>query len=201
MNNEEITKLNLYQKINAVMKDSNGYIKKEGKIGYGNNTYTAVLHDDVTKKIQPLFVKYNLVSVPSMTETKIDRYQVTTRNGVAERYECQTTALLKVVNADNPSESLEITSTAHSFDTQDKSTGKAYSMAIKYCYLKLLMIASGDQEEERIAQENFQRDEKQILVDELIDLLKSQNKFNEKYRANINGLSVDMLKEKIANNK
>lgn len=191
---------NVYQRINDVMNELS-YIKKTGSVSYGNNTYTAVLHDDVTRAVQPLFVKHGLVSVPSMTDTKIKMYDVTTKKGQANRYECQTTVELKVVNIDNPNEEIIVTSVAHSFDSQDKSTGKAYSMAVKYCYLKLLMLESGDEEESRVEEAKVTRNEKISLVNELIATLKELNQFKEEYLETINALTVEQLKGKLAEKK
>ena len=63
------------------------------------------------------------------------------------------------------------------------------------------MLASGDEEEERVEQARAIKSEKQMLVDELIALLKSQNKFNEKYRSAITSLITEQLNEKLVANK
>lgn len=194
MNNEK----NLYQRINGVMSELS-YLKKTETIGYGNNSYTAIGHDHVTESLQPFIVKYGLVLEPSMINTVFERYQVTTRKGdLIDRYETQTTASLKVTNVDNPSEYLTVQATAHSFDSQDKAPGKAYSMAVKYCYLKLFMLASGDEEESRVEQAKVLSDVRQKLENKLIELLMSANKYDSgKTEMFIKKLSIDQLENKV----
>lgn len=187
---------NVYQRINAIMSELS-YVKKTGKIGYGQNTYTAVLHDHVTQQLQPLCVKHGVVLVPSMIDTTIKKYTVTTKKGESDRYETMTTAEIVVVNIDKPDETFTTQATAHSFDNQDKSTGKAYSMAVKYCYLKLFMLASGDEEEDRVETSKIITDEKKLVSDKLITLLKAHDKYNENTIGFIRNMSIEQLSEKI----
>jgi len=49
--------------------------------------------------------------------------------------------------------------------------------------------------------EDLPPEDKQHLVNELIALLKSQNKFNEKYRSAITSLTIEQLNEKLVANK
>jgi hypothetical protein len=190
-------KLNVYQKVNKVMSEIS-YLKKTGSIGYGNNAYTAILHDHVTQALQPLCVKYGLILIPEMAHTTINRYPVVNRKGeTSERYETQTTAKITVVNMDDGSDRFITQAMAHSFDTQDKSTGKAYSMAVKYCYLKLFMLASGDDEENRVEDAKAVNEINKELKDELTELLKAAKKFTPDYIGYINKMDHKSLVEKI----
>lgn len=188
--------LNVYQRINGIMKEIS-YIKKTGTVGWGTNSYTAVLHDHVTQQLQPLCVKHGIVLVPQMTNTTIEKYRVQTKKGESDRYETRTTAKVTAVNIDNPNETIETTALAHGFDSQDKSPGKAYSMAVKYCYLKLFMLASGDDEEQRVEQTKIVNIERQKLEDELKLLLKANDKLNEQSLKYMSTLGIDGLRTKI----
>lgn len=209
-----MSKLNVHQRILAVMKEAH-YIKKDAKVGFGNNAYSATSHDAVTTKIAPLFVKHGLVAIPTITDHTCERYRVATRNGEAERYETKVFVSLKIVNADCPEEYVETNAFAHGFDTQDKSPGKAYSMAVKYCYLKALMIASGDKEEDRpeeshvipskpqkpakmsVNSQSFKIGSKSVgqLRDEVKELLTKAGKYSdtEDQRATVMGMTEGML--------
>lgn len=149
----EIKVLNIYQRINRIMNEVS-YLQKTKTVGKGDNAYKAMTHDHVSQSIQPLFVKHGVVAIPSMVRTDIERYMVKTKFGESNRYETRAIVKVKFVNIDAPGDFFEVETTAHGFDNQDKSCGKAYSMAVKYCYLKLLMLASGDDEEQRIDDSN-----------------------------------------------
>lgn len=186
------TNLNVYQRVNKVMSELS-YLKKTAKIGYGNNTYSAITHDHVTESIQPLCVKYGLVLIPEMTDTKIERYTVTNKRGESsERYETITTVVLTVINMDNPEDRFNTQATAHAFDNQDKSSGKAYSMAVKYCHLKTFMLASGDKEEDR-------NEETKIVCKEMATDKQKKTLFailgKEKYNENKGIIENKMTKE------
>jgi len=192
---------NLFQRINSIMSELS-YLKKDTNVGYGNNAYNAITHDYVTSKLQPLCVKYGVVIIPNMINSKIERYQITTRKGdLQDRYETQATAKVTLFNIDNPNESIDIQSTAHGFDSQDKSPGKAFSMAVKYCYLKAFMLSTGDNEEERVEEattvNKYVEAEKIELKKDLAGLLQVAGKYNEASITALNRMGIDQLKDKI----
>lgn len=197
---KEKNELNLYQRINKVMSELS-YLKKNKQVGSGSYGYTAITHDHVTQSLQPLCVKHGLVLEPSMVDVKILRYEVKTKSGVGDRYETQATAKVKCVNIDNPNEETTVEATAHGFDVQDKSPGKAYSMAVKYCYLKLFMIASGDDEEQRVETAKMVNVEREKLEHELCELLTTQNKLDNKSIAYMKSLDINGLRDAIERNK
>lgn len=140
-------KKNLYQKINNIMEESKR-VKKGITVGYGNNKYKAVTHDDVTRLIQGLFVKNGVVAIPTM-ESHEQSEGKTSKGSLI--YISKVWVSIEFINSDNPEERFTTKSFAIGFDSQDKGPGKAYSMAVKYAYLKVLMIESGDNEEERVS--------------------------------------------------
>lgn len=152
----ESKKLNVLQRINQVMKEVS-YVKKTAEVGYGLNTYKAVQHDDVTRLLHGPCANVGLVLLPNMDSCEIKKVSVVDRKGnKGERYEVDLWASVTVMNIDDPSDIIQTKAFATAFDIQDKAPGKAYSMAVKYCYLKLFMLESGDREEERI-DESYQQ--------------------------------------------
>jgi len=195
-----MTKLNVHQRVNKIMSELS-YLKKTANVGYGNNSYTAITHDHVTQSLSPLCVKNGVVIQASMVDSNLERYQVTTRKGdTVDRYETQATARIKVVNIDSPEDFFEVQATAHGFDSQDKSPGKAYSMAVKYCYLKTFMIASGDDEEERVEVANAINKERVDLENELSSILRTKNKLDGKAIEYMKSLDIKALRDAIARN-
>jgi len=142
---------NLYQRISAVMSEISK-ISKDTSVGFGKNTYKAVSHDHVAKNIQPLLVRHGIVAIPSQEDSLIEQYEVEGKNGKSLRYETTAIVVVDFINIDKPEEKHSVKVKAHGFDSQDKSPGKAFSMAVKYALLKTFMIASGDEEEARQAQ-------------------------------------------------
>ena len=130
-----MNELNLYQKINLIMKE-NPYIKKGKTVGYGNNSYTAVTHDDVSMKLNPAMVKYGIATNSSLHDTNIEVREVQTKKGPSLRYEVSGTISTTFINSSNPEENFTVQSFAVGFDTQDKAAGKAFSMGVKYNLLR-----------------------------------------------------------------
>jgi hypothetical protein len=197
---ETIKQMNVFQRVHAIMENLD-YIQKTGNIQAGKSSYSAVLHDHVTKKVQPYFVKFRLCAVPTMEDVVFDRYEVQTKYGTSDRYEIRVNAKLKIVNIDDPSDTIETNAYALAFDSQDKAPGKAFSLAVKYCYLKLLMLASGDQEEERVEEAKVIKGEKDSLKKELTQLLKRNGKWNNDSIKFINNMNVEQLCDAIKRNK
>ena len=114
---------------------------------YGGPSYKGVSHDDVAKLLHLPLAKQGIVAVSSMDNHELTEGVTSNGNKV---YISNVWASVELINADDPSERIRTQSFAMGFDSQDKGAGKAYSMAIKYCFLKLFMLESADNEEERV---------------------------------------------------
>lgn len=194
-------KLNVYQRVNKVMAGVS-YLQKTAKVGSGSYGYTALSHDHVTKAIQPLMIEHGLVAETSMISEVFSKYQVTTRKGdIQDRYEVKCTAEITIVNSDEPTQRFSVRASAQAFDPQDKASGKAYSMAVKYCLLKLFMIASGDDEETRVEETKAVNDINDELKKELTEILKANGKFTPAFVSIINSMDYNSLITKIEENK
>lgn len=151
--------MSVYKKILAIMAD----IESIGKDcfvetgGYHPNGkpkgYYAVTHDHVAKKIHPLCVKHGLAILPTILEKEVTRYQ-TEKNykgniTVKDVYEVRATVSTRFQDVENEESFWDCVMFAYGLDSQDKASGKAVSMAVKYAILKTFQLESGDQEELR----------------------------------------------------
>lgn len=192
--------LNLYQRLNQVMAELS-YVQKTAHIQAGARGYSAVSHDHVTRLVREKFVKHGIFCKPTITNHSIEHYKVQIKNYEQDRYETKCTVEINLVNIDDPTDTITTTYFAHSFDNQDKSPGKAMSMAVKYALLKLLMLESGDEEEQRVEEarrvNKEQIERTNTLRNDLRSLLKANGKYNEKAESYLMTLNVDDLEKKI----
>ena len=124
---------NIYQRLNKVMGVFN-YVKKDKEISFGNNSYTVVGHDAVTKEIHPLLVKYGISLIPSIAN--VDQQGNRTRVDMSFRW----------INNDNPEDHFVTTAFAYGIDNQDKGIGKAWSICQRFTVLKTLHLETGDRD-------------------------------------------------------
>lgn len=144
--------MNLYQKINQVMKEVKS-VTKDATIRMGGGSYTAVSHDSVTALLHGPCAEVGIVLASSVIENKVEVLQKEREyNGkkqITNEYMASVLVEVTAINADDPTERLTIKMPAYAFDASDKSCGKSISMAVKYAYLKLFMLESLDEEEAR----------------------------------------------------
>lgn len=142
----DVTGMNIYQRLNEVRKHVS-YIQKKKKVeGQG---YMAVTHDQVTGELREYFIECGIITVPNLIgQSKMIDTGTTTAKGIPfMRYEA--TYRVDFVNIDAPEEKVSVEIESHAIDQGDKAPGKAISYAVKYAYLKLFNIETGEQEEER----------------------------------------------------
>lgn len=150
---------NLFQKINEVMKEVKSVHKGSTVKINEKASYSAVSHDDVTALLHDPIARVGIVAMPRMEsceleiveQTKNYQGQVT----FSKNYLVKVWASVTFFNSDNMTEQFQTQCFAYALDSGDKATGKAYSMAIKYCYLKTFMLESLDDEESRDFENNW----------------------------------------------
>lgn len=190
--------LNIYQRINKVMQEV-PYLQKDTSVGFGNNEYSALSHDYVAMKLNPILVKYGIVVIPSVKKVETSNYKVITNRGSeVDRYQVNLTCSVSFINSDRPEERFSVESFAMGFDNQDKAPGKAYSMAVKYALLKTFVITSGDQEEQRVEAATLISNERSQLEDKLKSLLRRAGKLTEKSLNFIPSMDINTLRLKIS---
>lgn len=129
---ERNTALNIYQRINAVMAEVEAIEPdKEIKIG-SNGSIPYLSHDGVTGHVKGLFVKHGIAAHPTVAEHSKDGNRT------------ELVVDVDFVNIDKPDDRMTIRSVGYGVDSSDKGPGKAWSYAVKYAYLKALMLNSAD---------------------------------------------------------
>lgn len=130
---------NIYQRINAVMKEVS-YVQKDAQI----QGYKAVTHDQVVSVARQSFVDHGIVISLSQLEGKFDD----PLNGAKMRLYTGKYKLC-FVNMDKPDEYIPVEIEAQALDNGDKASGKCATYATKTAILKLLWLETGENDESR----------------------------------------------------
>lgn len=141
--------MNIYQRINAVRK-AIGYVQKDKAVSTGGGSYKAVTHDAVTGMVRAALIEHGVIIVPSVVSAVFHPKEQDAKQRLYEA-----TYQVDFVNMDQPEERITINANAHALDNGDKAPGKALSYATKYAILKLFNIETGEDEESRYQQEEF----------------------------------------------
>jgi len=130
-------KPNIYQRINAVMRE-NIYIKK-GSAGQG----TGVLHDELLAILTPYLIREGIVvEVHKSGESR-------SRQNAKGNYIYECDFNVNYVNIDNPADRITVFVESHAMDSGDKAPGKAITYAAKTAHLKTFCIETGLNDESR----------------------------------------------------
>ena len=116
----------------------------------GSGSYAAISHDKVTAFIRPKLVQAGIFHYATCIGAEDSDTGASTNKGrkiVQHRahfeihFEC----------AGNPEDRVTLKQFAYADDFGDKAPGKATSYAMKYALLKMFMIETGEEDEERVA--------------------------------------------------
>ena len=128
------------KKFVEVMKDCS-HVAKNGTNDFHRYKYATAA--DVLEKVNASLTKHGLASV--VTPNLLSMQQVTTAKGNTEQL---ATVEVVVTLIDSESgETLTLKGLGSGQDAGDKSVAKAQTMALKYCYLNSLAIATSDDPE------------------------------------------------------
>jgi hypothetical protein len=136
-------KPNIFQRLNSIRREVE-YLKKDATV----TGYTAITHDFVTGAIRQHLITNGVLTIPRQVEGELRDTGKTTKGGVPfsvyiGMYE------IDFVNEEDPKDTVTVRVGAMSEDTADKGPGGALSYAVKYAFLKVFNIESGDKEESR----------------------------------------------------
>lgn len=123
--------LNIYEKIAAIMQDVQ-YLAKDDHVSFGSTSYKALSEEKVTSIMRAEMLKHKLVVFPVS--------QIANRAGNITHVD----VVYRMVNVENPEESIEIASCGDGADTQDKGSGKAMTYAFKYMWLRTFALPTGE---------------------------------------------------------
>jgi hypothetical protein len=133
-----MSELNIYQRINAVMKDCD-YIQKKGAAqGKG------VKYDEVMAMIRSLLIEHGIVMVVRQSSME----QFGSIEGSKQKL-YQGSYEMDLVNIDKPEEKVTHSAFAQGMDGGDKAPGKAHTYAVKLMLVKGFGIETGEDEESR----------------------------------------------------
>ena len=141
--------MNIFQRINEVRK-AIGYVQKDKAVSTGGGSYKAVTHDAVTGMVRAALIEHGVVIVPSVVSSVFNAKEPEAKQRLYEA-----TFQIEFVNMDEPTDRIVTQQTAHALDNGDKAPGKAMSYATKYAILKLFNIETGEDEESRYQQDEF----------------------------------------------
>ena len=132
--------MNIYQKINEVMKNIE-YLTKDDKVEFGSTKYKAISEEKVTTAVRKQLVEQGIVILPIQQESENKELMRTDKSvnmltSVHTRY--------RIVNIDDPNDYVEVESNGTGVDTQDKGVGKAMTYAYKYMLLRSFAIPTGE---------------------------------------------------------
>ena len=173
----EATKLNLFEKIQAVSNEVRN-ITKDMTVGSGSYSYKAVSAIDVTLAVKDAETKFKLVSIPikqELVKSEIIRIQKK-NNEEGITYVDTIKMTLKIVDLEDITSVMEIESFGRGIDSSDKGFGKASTYARKYALLNAYKIPTGEDPDANKSVEQTTAktpSEKRVLVESY--LLKNTN--------------------------
>lgn len=173
--------LNIYQRIHAIMAEV-GRVEKDGTVKIGSSGYDYISHDAVTATIRGSFLRHGVMVIPTVSGSVVNGNRT------------ELTISVKFVNIDQPDDAIEIETLGFGVDQSDKGPGKAFSYAVKYAYLKLLMLNSADDiEANNVTHDPAQPTASQQVAAEHQDVQK-QAEWAETFKAAItNAQSIEEL--------
>lgn len=165
-------KMNIYQKIQAV-SDEVKNVEKNLNVGTGQSSYKAVADIDVLMKVKEAEKKFGLVSIPVKQELVKSEILRTVGQGGYEKinYVDVVKMTLRIINIENPDETVEVESFGRGLDAGDKGFGKASTYARKYALLNAYKIATGQDPDEQKSEQQVaptQNDVRDKVMDYLM---------------------------------
>ena len=168
---------NIYQRINAVMKDVT-YVQKDKDVTGGGQNYKAVTHDKVISVVRESLVKHGIVVYPVQEEGALLIQRDVTKDVKMHLY--SGTYLVHFVNVDKPEEMATVRVQAHANDNGDKAPGKAATYATKTAILKMFSLETGEDDESRaVIDRGVDVDACLMEIDAINDLEVLRNKHKE----------------------
>ena len=176
MKEEEIKKLNIYEKM-SLITDEVGVVEKKLNVEINKSkSYKAVSERDILDAIKPIEKKYRVYSYPVKREI-IDKDTLVKETEYNGNITKTNTLFLRLatayrfINLDNTNEYIDIDTYGDGLDTGDKATGKAMTYADKYALMKAYKISTGDDPDKDASPENGYKKSKTIRkADEEINL-------------------------------
>ena len=139
---------NIYQRINAVMRDVT-YVQKDKAVSGGGANYKAVTHDQVISVIRASLCSHGIVIEPKQVSGEFITKRDLSATPPVKMALYSADYEVYFVNIDNPEERTCVTVTAHANDNGDKAPGKAMTYGVKTAILKQFSLETGEDDESR----------------------------------------------------
>lgn len=204
MKEEEIKKLNIFEKMNLIT-DEIAVVEKKLKVEINKTkSYSAVSERDILDAVKPIEYKYRVYSYPYERKvidndvlTKETEYngQTTKTNSLYMRVE----TIYRFVNIDNKDEFIDIKAYGDGIDTGDKAPGKATTYADKYALMKAYKISTGDDPDKDASPEQGYKKEtkkqdtnyRDLVIDYCNDHNIDMNEIAQTYKLNAKSSNKD----------
>jgi hypothetical protein len=193
---ERDTKLNIHQRLHAVMQDVS-YVQKSHEIKMSGGGYKVVTHDAVTAAVRPALVKHGVVYYPQNL-----KYE---QNGNRTELSLD----LRFVNIDHPDDWIDVPTFGYGICSQDKGPGKSLSYGVKMALLKALGLETGEDADLSVAEHEVELIT-EAQAEEIFGLMKESKaeqkkflkylgvEFLDKIPASKYNQAIQALKSKIA---
>lgn len=139
----------LLQRLNAVRK-AVSYIQKDKSVSTGGGSYSAVSHDAVTGILREHLIEHGIIVFTNLVDGVFHP-----KEGDSKQRLYEATFEVTFINVDNRLDAITVKVPAHALDNGDKAPGKAISYATKYALLKTFNIETGEDEESRYQNTEF----------------------------------------------
>jgi len=141
-----MSELNIYQRVNAVMKEVE-YIQKDTNVTGAGGGYKAVSHDALIAHIRKHLIEKGIVIYPEQLTSSMLILRDLSKDIKMHLYSGD--YAIHFVNMDNPEDRITVSINAQAGDNGDKAPGKAVTYATKAAILKVFLFETGDMEESR----------------------------------------------------
>lgn len=191
MKEEDIKKLNIYEKMNLITNEI-GVIEKNLKIDVTKTrSYKAVSERDVIDGVKPLEEKYRIYSYP-VSRKIVDKDVLTkeTDYGTTNSLFMRIETTYRFVNIDKTDEYIETTVYGDGIDTGDKAPGKAMTYADKYALMKAYKLSTGDDPDNEASPKEGYKKVNKATPKQIELLLKWYKDDNLTKLLNTNGIKV-----------
>lgn len=141
--------LNIFQRINAVMKEVS-YLQKDKAVSAGGGgNYKAVTHDNLVSVARAAMVKNGIVIFPKQIRGELMPPSQKADGSISTMRLYEGEYEINFVNIDKPEDRVTVVVVAHAADNGDKAPGKCLTYATKQAVLKALWLETGENEESR----------------------------------------------------
>lgn len=141
---QDVKKLNLYEKIQAVSLDVNN-ISKSMTVGSGNYSYKAVGDLQVTLAVKKSEAEFKIISIPIKQEIIKSEIIKGEKDGkITLMFIDDIKMTVRFYDLEDTTQFLDIESFGRGIDNGDKGFGKASTYARKYALLNAYKIATGE---------------------------------------------------------